>query len=126
MNMRNITKRVTLQSVIAGVVFVATTAGFDWKDWSPTNPHDFIKVAAIFILGLIVAFLGINVQSPSSQAFVLDALKIFNQALAQHQTVLKPEIRSAMYDKLAQAKPEELRAAGILEEHGPDTSSKPN
>lgn len=105
-----VSRKVTIKSVVAGFLFVASVAGFDFKDWNPTNPHELIHVGVIFALGIVIAYVGINTQDPSSEIFVKDALSIFQQVLAAHPDVLKPEVKQAMQAKLDDAKPGEKPA----------------
>lgn len=108
MSKLKLTFKTLLISIISGIVFVAANSGFDWKDWAPTHLHDFYRIVPILIVGTIVGFIGINTQDPSTKKFVQDALSIFQQILAEHSEILKPEVKQAMQTKLIEAKPSEL------------------
>lgn len=98
-----INRKITAQSVIAGIVFAASAAGLNFSTWTPHSVADWIRVGVVFVIGFVVALLGLNTQDPASATFVKDALAIFEQIMSAHPD-LKPETREALTTQVVAAK----------------------
>lgn len=98
-----INKKLTAQSVLAGIVFAATAAGLNFATWTPHSVADWIRVGVVFVIGFVVALLGLNTQDPASATFVKDALALFEQIMATHPD-MKPETKQALTTQIVNAK----------------------